>query len=90
MLLPDDLVIPWCHTYLSDSYAFCSNPPQLKPLCLVHWIPPDVSCYKINIDAAIDTKIFAIGLGVVVRNCHGQILLSSSYPVEGDFDPKIV
>ena len=42
----------------------------------VTWIPPLANSLKINFDGALFKDINKAGLGVVVRNDHGQVLAS--------------
>lgn len=41
------------------------------------WRPPTPDVYKINVDASFVEAIEAASVGVVVRNHHGQVILSS-------------
>ena len=45
---------------------------------LAHWQPPRPSLYKVNVDGALFYADNTTGLGVVVRNEHGQVMVSLS------------
>ena len=45
---------------------------------LAHWQPPGPGLYKVNIDGALFYADNTAGLGVVVRNEHGQVMASLS------------
>ena len=49
-----------------------SNPQQPRP----KWEPPPTSLLKINFDGAVFRETEEAGLGVVVRDSHGQVLAS--------------
>nr|XP_023884545.1 uncharacterized protein LOC111996780 [Quercus suber] len=52
--------------------AQTSAPPQSRP----KWEPPPPSLLKINFDGAVFKETEEAGLGVVVRDSHGQVLAS--------------
>ncbi|KAH9761875.1 putative reverse transcriptase/RNA-dependent DNA polymerase [Citrus sinensis] len=41
------------------------------------WCPPPVGFYKVNVDAAVHTEQQLTGLGVVIRNPQGQIIVAA-------------
>ena len=45
---------------------------------LAHWQPPGPGLYKVNVDGALFYADNTAGLGVVVRNEHGQVMASLS------------
>ena len=49
-----------------------SSPQQSRP----KWEPPPLSLLKINFDGAVFRETEEAGLGVVVRDSHGQVLAS--------------
>ena len=49
-----------------------SNPQQLWP----KWEPPPTSLLKVNFDGAVFKETEEAGLGVVIRDSHGQVLAS--------------
>jgi hypothetical protein len=42
---------------------------------LVQWRPPPIGAYKINWDAALDSKAERIGIGIIVRDSKGKIII---------------
>ncbi|KAH9649685.1 putative reverse transcriptase/RNA-dependent DNA polymerase [Citrus sinensis] len=40
------------------------------------WCPPPVGYYKVNVDAAVHTEQQLTGLGVVIRNPQGQVIVA--------------
>ncbi|XP_050241121.1 uncharacterized protein LOC126690018 [Quercus robur] len=45
------------------------------------WIPPQDTFYKANFDAAIFEDLGSAGLGVVIRDCHGQVIAALSQKI---------
>ena len=45
---------------------------------LAHWQPPGPSLYKVNVDGARFDAENTTRLGVVIRNEHGQVMVSLS------------
>lgn len=41
------------------------------------WCPPPVGYYKVNVDAAVHTEQQLTGLGVVIRNPQGQVIVAA-------------
>ena len=48
-----------------------NNPPT-------RWVSPEDGLYKVNYDAAIFDSLGYAGLGVVVKDCIGQIIAALS------------
>lgn len=47
----------------------------------VKWSPPVLGTIKINVDATINSADNKVGIGVVARNAHGNVLLSAAKTV---------
>ena len=41
------------------------------------WCPPPVGYYKVNVDAAVHAEQQLTGLGVVIRNSQGQVIVAA-------------
>lgn len=52
------------------------------------WKPPERGCYKINSDAAMCQGKY-IGLGGIVRDFKGDVMLATCARSEGDFSVDI-
>ncbi|XP_050241180.1 uncharacterized protein LOC126690092 [Quercus robur] len=57
--------------------------PQPKP----KWSVPPLNKYKINYDGAISKADNKAGIGVVVRNCNGEVMASLIQQLEQAFQP---
>lgn len=42
------------------------------------WKAPPDGMYKINWDVAIDSKNMCMGIGIIVRDCEGQLIAAKS------------
>ncbi|KAK4854711.1 hypothetical protein QYF36_000357 [Acer negundo] len=49
-----------------------------------------VGSYKVNTDAALDANEGRIGVGIIIRNCVGDVMASSSQVVKGGFTVLVV
>ena len=56
----------------------------------VSWIPPPKSSLKVNFDGATFTDIDKAGLGVIIRNDHGQAIASLSEQIRLPFSSDLV
>lgn len=43
---------------------------------------------KLNVDGAVNLRKGFRGLGMVVRNCNGELMVAASKRVRGNFTPK--
>ena len=73
-----------CWDEIRSSYPL-PNPirPQSKP----KWSVPPPNKYKINYDGAISEADNKAGIGVVVRNCNGEVIASLVQQMEQAFQP---
>ncbi|KAI5321743.1 hypothetical protein L3X38_030814 [Prunus dulcis] len=53
-----------------------------------HWSPPNGNFVKINVDAAVNLLIGFRGLGVVIRDSMGDLMLAAYKGLHGMFSPK--
>ncbi|KAI9164976.1 hypothetical protein LWI28_005432 [Acer negundo] len=52
----------------------------------VQWKAPDIGCYKANCSAVGGKDGYKTGIGVVIRNCKGEIMASCAQYIDGSFD----
>ena len=68
-------------TLLQDFLATQSEPPALpNPIILQQWRPPENNSYKVNFDAATFGSTNSAGIGVIVRDCAGEVIGALSLP----------
>ncbi|XP_038701816.1 uncharacterized protein LOC119998535 [Tripterygium wilfordii] len=53
-----------------------------------HWQVPAMGTYKLNVDAAHFQRKNEIGIGAIMRNCHGEPLICLSERVSVGVDPS--
>ncbi|KAH7565686.1 hypothetical protein JRO89_XS08G0000300 [Xanthoceras sorbifolium] len=83
----DLITIIWRIWFRRNNFVHSKQLPS-DDLVIVRWIPPIEGFSKLNFDVAIDLQNGRVGLGVVIRDQLGKVLLSSSSVIEGDFDPE--
>ena len=66
------------------------SPATVSSTNRVTWIPPPTNSLNINFDGALFKDINKAGLGVVIRNDHGQVLASLSEQIQLPFSPDLV
>ena len=57
-------------------------PASVSSTNRVTWIPPPANSLKINFDGALFKDINKVGLGVIIRDNHGQVLASLSKQIQ--------
>ena len=62
-------------------YAHKPKPLVAPRPAHVRWSPPTENLYKANFDAALFDHLGFAGLGVVVRDCKGNVLAALSQKV---------
>ncbi|KAK0596378.1 hypothetical protein LWI29_015087 [Acer saccharum] len=70
------MVVQWSRDYLTEIDAVTAEEPKVKRGLAQEVIkrrPPGVGYYKVNTDAALDLKGKRVGLGLVIRDCHGNV-----------------
>ena len=56
------------------------------PWPLSKWFPPVKDYYKVNFDGTVFKEEDKVGIGVIIRNCHGMVMasLSQNIPIPRD------
>ncbi|KAL5758729.1 hypothetical protein ACOSP7_021340 [Xanthoceras sorbifolium] len=72
--------------YVQDFDVACAQkaPPSVSSGSgLQCWVPPPPDVFKLNVDAAFDKLNSKIGLGMVVRNAGGDVVLAAALSFKG-------
>ncbi|KAL5803467.1 hypothetical protein ACOSQ3_031926 [Xanthoceras sorbifolium] len=72
--------------YVQDfdvAYAQKAPPSVSSGSGLQCWVPPPPDVFKLNVDAAFDKLNGKIGLGMVVRNAGGDVVLAAALSFKG-------
>ena len=64
--------------HLPDFHQFCTKPESKKLPRKVIWKPPDAGLLKTNFDGVVFEDLGAAGIGAVVRNSSGEVLVALS------------
>ncbi|KAK9285435.1 hypothetical protein L1049_024628 [Liquidambar formosana] len=72
----------------SEAAVTQGNLTRSRPL--IHWRPPQMGVYKINVDGALFKEHHCVGLGVIVRDWEGQVIAASSKKLSGTFPVAVV
>ncbi|KAL5769659.1 hypothetical protein ACOSP7_013813 [Xanthoceras sorbifolium] len=87
--LPPEAVVPWCEAYLAEFMDSNAKVPLPSSNRFVRWIPPIDNVLKINVDAARSKSAQITGLGAVIRNSSGEVLMTGIDYITGLLDPTI-
>ena len=69
-------------TLLQDFLATQFEPPAPPdPIILQQWRPPENNFYEVNFDAATFRSTNSAGIGVIVRDCAGEVIGALSVPI---------
>ncbi|KAJ4722049.1 Ribonuclease H-like domain containing protein [Melia azedarach] len=68
---------------LEEFQSACLVTPQAQKPCIAPrpttWVPPRSGWFKLNVDAAIKVAAGCAGLGAIVRNEEGKVLVAAVY-----------
>ncbi|KAL5846266.1 hypothetical protein ACOSQ3_009790 [Xanthoceras sorbifolium] len=59
-------------------FAAAPTPARNMLASSVPWSPPPIDSYKLNTDASIQSLLGATGLGVLIRDGRGSVILSGA------------
>ena len=77
-------------TFQQSQCALTNHTTATRSQHSVQWRPPPENCHKLNFDGATFSELGKAGLGVVVRDSHGNAIASLSEQAPLLFAPVIV
>ena len=77
----------WTSRYLREYYVTIDRPAKVLDVQVVRWTPPPLDKYKINVDAAVFKDQKAAGVGVLIRDCNGQVIAALSKKINAPLGP---
>lgn len=77
----------WISRYLKEYYAALERPAIVPEVQVLRWSPPPLDRCKINVDGAVFKAKKAAGLGVLIRDCHGQVITALSKKINAPLGP---
>ncbi|KAL5779492.1 hypothetical protein ACOSQ2_010229 [Xanthoceras sorbifolium] len=82
-------IVLWCNSFLVEFNEANYTAHLQRVSHFVQWIPPDSGLIKVNTDAAINSTIGKTGLGVVICNNFGEVLMAWVDVLEGALAPDM-
>ncbi|XP_050241407.1 uncharacterized protein LOC126690344 [Quercus robur] len=67
--------------------------PARTDICVSRWKPPPDPVFKLNFDVAIFSELNVSGVGVIIRNCKGEVMAAMTAkgpPVGGSEEAEIL
>ncbi|KAK2650302.1 hypothetical protein Ddye_017791 [Dipteronia dyeriana] len=90
---PNKDLVDWVIGFLGEfqrSQIACNGDKQrTKKVALESWKPPPAGMVKLNTDASVKEGHNLIGLGMVLRDNRGRVLVAASKTVQGNFSAEI-
>ncbi|KAL0003498.1 hypothetical protein SO802_017279 [Lithocarpus litseifolius] len=74
-------LVKWSAQYLDEYRGANSSPEPIPRSQDVKWSPPPRTRYKINVDGAVFKTQKSAGVGVLIRDEHGQIVAALSQKI---------
>ena len=80
-------LVQWTSRYLKEYYAALFRPATDREVKVARWAPPPPGRYKINVDGAVFKAQKAAGIGVLIRDCQGQVIAAMSKKIKAPLGP---
>ena len=80
----------WTKQYLEEFYAATDRhdtPGTTPEAHAAVWTPPPTQRYKVNVDGAVFRSQRTAGVGVLIRDCHGQVIAALSKKICAPLGP---
>ncbi|XP_030974621.1 uncharacterized protein LOC115994555 [Quercus lobata] len=77
----------WTTRYLKEYYAANEQLAIVPTAQITNWIPPPTNRYKINVDGVVFKSQKIAGVGVMVRDCCGQVIAALSKKINVPLGP---
>ena len=80
-------IVQWSSRYLKEYHAVTERPTTAPAPRETFWTPPPTDRHKINVDGAVFKSQKAAGIGVLGRDCHGQVITALSKKINAPLGP---
>ncbi|XP_075645445.1 uncharacterized protein LOC142616482 [Castanea sativa] len=80
-------LVQWTSRYLKEYYATLERPATDLEVQVMRWSPPPPDRYKINVVGAVFKAQKAAGVGVLIRDCRGQVIAALSKKINAPLRP---
>ncbi|KAK9989370.1 hypothetical protein SO802_029609 [Lithocarpus litseifolius] len=82
VLVPIVVVVDSAWAYNADHQSIFKQKAHKPRPQNIKWKPPDERCFKVNFDGAMFDDTNEAGIGVIVRNSHGEVIASLSEKIQ--------
>ena len=73
--------------YLQEFNEANVRHPKLARTQVVEWVPPSTTRYKVNVDGAVFMQQKTIGVEILIRDLHGQVVATMSKKFNAPLGP---
>ena len=80
-------LVQWTSRYLKEYYTALDRPATAPKIQAERWTPPPSDRYKVNVDGVVFKAQKAVGVGVLIRDCHGQVIAALSKRINAPLGP---
>ena len=80
-------LVQWTSRYLKEYYTALFRLATDTEVIVARWAPPPLDRYKINVDRAVFKALKAAGIGVLICDCHGQVIVALSKKINAPLGP---
>lgn len=71
-------IFHWCTQYLDEYWAATATPIKYNLPLESRWVPPVDLVYKVNVDGAVFSSQKQAGIGVIIRDSQGNLIVGLS------------
>lgn len=71
-------------------FSLCKKITKLKIKLVGYWEPPTVGTFKLNVDGTIFASIMATGIGAILLNSSGDVVMATSMREKIEFNPTTI
>ena len=75
---PGEALVKWSTQYLAEYNCANSSSVQIQRSQIVRWSPPPPARYKMNLDGAVFKAQKVVGIGVLIRDAQGRVVVALS------------
>ncbi|KAK9998084.1 hypothetical protein SO802_017687 [Lithocarpus litseifolius] len=80
--MPLDRIATYAKDYIRNLKSLEYSHPWTQSRVSKKWNPPPLNSYKTNFDGAMFNELSEAGIGVVIRNCKGEIMVALSEKIQ--------
>ena len=81
-LMPLNRIATYAKNYIQNLKNLEYSHPRTQSRVSKKWNPPPLNSFKTNFDGAMFNESCEVGIGVVIRNCKGEIMVALSEKIQ--------